>query len=144
MTQERQGGEIRPACAVSGFTPSRKPAQRSPVGTSTGPALRPWAVIDKGFEHGAERIEFASKAGGIFKPRQMSAALSIKTTMPRAGRPLWYRDQGAGIDGQTGFAAHSERWEVSSAQAGDGVAPMMVRERWLLNGWGGGGRTHDF
>ena len=63
----------------------------------------PWAVIDKGFEHGAERIEFASKAGGIFKPRQMSAALSIKTTMPRAGRPSWYRDQGAGIDGQTGL-----------------------------------------
>ena len=63
----------------------------------------PWAEIDKGFEHQGEQIAFASKAGGIFKPRQMSAALSIKTTIPRAGRPTWYRDQGAGIDSETGL-----------------------------------------
>ena len=150
----------------------------------------PWAAIDKGFQHGAERVEFATKAGGIFKPRQMSAALSIKTTIPRVGRPSWYRDQGAGIDGETGLlpydlvrkkghwtnealrrayerrapliyfravesawyeaiwpvwieefgyeagrgrvllaAADIERREVSSAQAVEGAAPMMARER---------------
>ena len=63
----------------------------------------PWSAIDKGFEHQGERIEFATKPGGIFKPRQMSAALSIKTTKPRIGRPTWYRDQGAGIDSETGL-----------------------------------------
>ena len=62
-----------------------------------------WAQIAQGFEHQGERIEFASKAGGIFKPRQMSAALSVKTTRPRVGRPTWYRDQGAGIDSETGL-----------------------------------------
>ena len=63
----------------------------------------PWGEIDEGFEYEGERIGLASRAGGIFKPRQMSAALSIKTTMPRAGRPTWYRDQGAGIDNNTGL-----------------------------------------
>ena len=63
----------------------------------------PWASIDRGFVYGGERIELASKALGIFKPRQMSAALSIKTTKPRVGRPLWYRDQGASIDSDTGL-----------------------------------------
>ena len=45
-------------------------------------------VIDKGFEYQGERIEFASKAGGIFKPRQMSAALSIKLLDRVADGPL--------------------------------------------------------
>ena len=62
-----------------------------------------WRQIEKGFQHRGERIEFACKAGGIFKPRQMLAALSIKTTIPRAGRPTWYRDQSAGIDRETGL-----------------------------------------
>ena len=148
----------------------------------------PWAEINKGFEYEGERIEFASKAGGIFKPRQMSAALSIKTTVPRAGRPTWYRDQGAGIDIKTGLlpydlvrdpkhwtnralrqayewrvpliyfravesasyeaiwpvwiedfqdearrvllaAADTERREVSSVEASEGMEPAMFRER---------------
>ncbi len=50
-----------------------------------------------------ERIHFASRALGIFKPRQMTAALSIKTVMPRAGRPIWYRDQRADLDVETGL-----------------------------------------
>ena len=66
----------------------------------------PWSVIDKGFEHGGERFRFATKAGGIFKPKRMWAALSIKTTMPRVGRPTWYRDQGAGIDTETGLMSY--------------------------------------
>ena len=36
----------------------------------------------------------------------MSAALSVKTTRPRVGRPSWYRDQGAGIDSDTGLLSY--------------------------------------
>ena len=67
----------------------------------------PWKDLKPGFQtaHG-ERVLFANRARGIFKPMQMSAALSIKTTMPRAGRSLWYRDQGldsAHLDSDTGL-----------------------------------------
>lgn len=63
----------------------------------------PWAKIERGIVRDGERIQLASKPLGIFKPRQMSAPLSIKTTRPRAGRPSWYRDQDAGIDSETGL-----------------------------------------
>lgn len=66
----------------------------------------PWDAIAKGFEYQGQRIELASRAVGIFKPRQMSAALSIKTTIPRTGRPSWYRDQEAGIDMDTGLVVY--------------------------------------
>ena len=66
----------------------------------------PWEAIDRGFEYRSERIKLASKAVGIFKPRQMSAALSIKTTRPRTGRVSWYRDQGAGMDTETGLVSY--------------------------------------
>ncbi len=33
----------------------------------------------------------------------MTAALSVKTTIPRTGRPSWYRDQGSIIDAETGL-----------------------------------------
>ena len=56
-----------------------------------------WNAIHRGFQIGAEHIHFANRARGIFKPRQMSAALSIKTVVPRAGRPTWYSDQGVGF-----------------------------------------------
>ncbi len=57
-----------------------------------GPRL-PWSAVDRGFRFGGEKVHFAGRARGIFKPRQMSAALSIKTVAPRAGRRIWYRDQ---------------------------------------------------
>lgn len=66
----------------------------------------PWQVIRVGFQAGGETVLFANRAKGIFKPRQMSAALSIKTTVPRAGRSLWYRDQSVGatnLDDATGL-----------------------------------------
>ena len=63
----------------------------------------PWAEISKGFLHQGERIHFAGRALGIFKPRQMTAALSVRTAMPRAGRPTWYRDQRAELDVETGL-----------------------------------------
>ncbi|MCE2440943.1 MAG: HNH endonuclease [Candidatus Latescibacteria bacterium] len=65
-----------------------------------------WADIQRGFNVGSERIYFATRAQGIFKPKQMSAALSIRTVIPRSGREAWYRDQGFGgrnSDPETGL-----------------------------------------
>ena len=63
----------------------------------------PWADIDLGFQFEGQHMHFASKALGIFKPRQMSAALSLKTTVPKGGRRTWYRDQNIDIDHPTGL-----------------------------------------
>ena len=64
----------------------------------------PWHAIRTGFQVGGERVLFANRAKGIFKPRQMSAALSIKTTVPRTGRLRWYRDQNLdSLDHDTGL-----------------------------------------
>ena len=67
----------------------------------------PWKDIEPGFRTArGEQVLFANRAKGIFKPRQMSAALSIKTTVPRAGRSPWYRDQdfdSTGLDRDTGL-----------------------------------------
>ena len=67
----------------------------------------PWNVIKSGFRAAdGTQIRFAGLANGIFKPKQMSAALSIKTTVPRAGRSPWCRDQdsdSANLDHDTGL-----------------------------------------
>jgi len=68
--------------------------------------LIPWADIDLGFQFEGQRIHFASKALGIFKPQRMSAALSLKTTVPRGRRRTWYRDQNADIDRPTGLVPY--------------------------------------
>ena len=52
-----------------------------------------WKDIEGGFDAGGERVHFATRAKGIFKPKQMTAALSIRTVIPRSGREVWYRDQ---------------------------------------------------
>ena len=52
-----------------------------------------WGQIEEGFQFRGERIRLATKARGIFKPRQMTTLLSIKTVVPRAGRRVWYHDQ---------------------------------------------------
>lgn len=70
-----------------------------------GPRL-PWSAIDRGFRFGGEKVHFAGRATGIFKPRQMSAALSIRTVAPRAGRRVWYRDQVGEPDYRTGLLAY--------------------------------------
>jgi len=40
-----------------------------------------------------EHIALITRPRGIFKPRQMSSLLSIKTVVPRPGRGVWYDDQ---------------------------------------------------
>ena len=58
-----------------------------------GPALH-WQVLKQGFTYQSQRVLFFNKAVGIFKPRQMKAgALSIKTTVPKAGREARYDDE---------------------------------------------------
>ena len=66
----------------------------------------PWAEIGLGFEFEGRRMHFASQAIGIFKPRQMSAALSLRTSKPRGHRHSWYRDQNADIDQPTGLVSY--------------------------------------
>ncbi len=70
-----------------------------------GPRL-PWKLIDEGFRLRGEKVHFASQPVGIFKPRQMSAALSIKTVAPRAGRRIWYRDQQGESDHRSGLVPY--------------------------------------
>ena len=74
-----------------------------------------WDEIHRGFQVDSEHIHFANRARGIFKPRQMSAALSIKTVVPRTGRPTWYSDQGLAssqLDALTGL------WHYDLARGG--------------------------
>ena len=52
-----------------------------------------WSQISDGFPFHGETIRLATKARGIFKPKQMETLLSIRTGIPRAGRRVWYEDQ---------------------------------------------------
>ena len=70
-----------------------------------GPRL-PWRLIDREFMVRGKRFRLAGRAVGIFKPKRMSAALSIRTVAPRAGRRTWYRDQVGQPDYQTGLLAY--------------------------------------
>jgi len=57
-----------------------------------GPTL-PWSAIDAGFEWEGQRICLASKACGIFRPKEMrGGALSVRTSEPRKGREKRYED----------------------------------------------------
>jgi putative restriction endonuclease len=57
-----------------------------------GPTLE-WDVIQRGFDFKGQRLYFATKARGIFRPKEMrGAALSIKTIIPRGGRVARYED----------------------------------------------------
>jgi putative restriction endonuclease len=46
-----------------------------------------------GFEFRGERIPLVNPQRGIFKPRQMTHLLSIRTVVPGKGRKIWYDDQ---------------------------------------------------
>lgn len=60
--------------------------------TRHGPIL-PWNLIAEGFDFRGERVLFANRARGIFRPKRLAgAALSIKTTVPRDGRVARYDD----------------------------------------------------
>ena len=49
-----------------------------------------WRVVEEGFEHQGRKLLFANQTKGIFRPAGMQdAALSVKTTVPRAGLPKY-------------------------------------------------------
>lgn len=88
----------------------------------------PWEAIRMGFQVDGEHVLFANRAKGIFKPRQMSAALSIKTTVPRTGRSRWYRDQDLdSLDHDTGLL----RYDLARGGQNDPTnqALLAARER---------------
>jgi putative restriction endonuclease len=59
----------------------------------------PWSEIATGFIFGGERILFASRPRGIYKPKQLSrGALSVKTPVPRLGRTVRYIDLSVEMD----------------------------------------------
>ncbi len=50
----------------------------------------PWSIIDRGFTFASRHYRFANQSKGIFRPKGMQgAALSVKTTVPRAGHPKY-------------------------------------------------------
>jgi putative restriction endonuclease len=51
------------------------------------------ADLAAGFEFAGERIPLINPQRGIFKPKQMSGLLSIRTVFPRQGGRIWYDDQ---------------------------------------------------
>ena len=69
----------------------------------------PWSRISEGFTFNGDTICFATKARGIFKPRQMNSALSVKSPVPRKGRNPWYPDQQprSNFDDDTGLLPYS-------------------------------------
>lgn len=87
----------------------------------------PWREIDKGFAFRNNRIRFASRAGGIFKPVQMDRVLSISTVMPRAGRSVQYADQVAG-GSKDGMWLYDMR----------ALNPAHHQNQWLKTAWNEG------
>jgi putative restriction endonuclease len=51
------------------------------------------ADLAGGFMFRGERIPLINPQRGVFKPRQMSGLLSIRTVFPRRGGRVWYDDQ---------------------------------------------------
>jgi putative restriction endonuclease len=51
------------------------------------------ADLGDGFEFAGVRIPLINPQRGIFKPRQMTGLLSIRTVFPRRGGRVWYEDQ---------------------------------------------------
>ena len=84
----------------------------------------PWHEMVKGFSFGGERILFANRAVGIFKPRQMDRVLSVRTVVPRAGRGVQYSDQGMAGSGN-GIWVYDMR----------DLDPAHYQNQWLKTAW---------
>src|SRR5882757_662904 len=84
------------------------------------------ADLTGGFEFGGERIPLINPQRGIFKPRQMSHLLSIKTVFPRQGARVWYDDQ---------REAHRQIYTGDDVvdYAFMGTDPNSPDNRWLLD-----------
>ena len=87
-----------------------------------------WGQIQAGFDFEGEKIHLATKPKGIFKPKQMSTLLSIRTVIPRVGRKVWYDDQR-----QANQAAFEERDHFRYDFEGGG--PNSHGNALLRNAW---------
>jgi putative restriction endonuclease len=84
----------------------------------------PWDALKDGFAAGGRPFLFASAAEGIFKPREMSGMLSVKTVVPRADGRIWYQDQKSG-DERVKSASDLLPYSFS------GTDPSAARNQWL-------------
>lgn len=78
----------------------------------------------QGFTFRGERIPLINPQRGIFKPRHMKYALSIKTVIPRKGAKIWYDDQ---------KAAHNQIYQGDETieYSFMGTNPDAADNRWL-------------
>lgn len=81
-----------------------------------------------GFMFEEERIPLINPQRGIFKPRQMSYLLSIKTVFPRPGARVWYDDQ---------RQVHQQIFhgEETVEYAFMGQDPEAADNQWLKDAW---------
>lgn len=77
-----------------------------------------------GFQFQGDRVPLINPQRGIFKPRQMTGLLSIRTVFPRQGDRVWYDDQ---------REAHQQIYENSEVveYAFMGTDPNAPDNRWL-------------
>lgn len=80
--------------------------------------------LTSGFDFRGERIPLVNPQRGIFKPRQMTFLLSIRTVFPKPGRRIWYDDQ---IDVHRQIYAGDETIDYAFM----GQNPEAADNRWL-------------
>ncbi len=84
----------------------------------------PWSAIKAGFPSNGRTMQMATEAEGIFKPREMSGLLSLKTVIPKPAGRIWYADQMA-ADPMIPFSNEILRYSFS------GSNPNRTRNQWL-------------
>jgi putative restriction endonuclease len=84
----------------------------------------PWAAVRDGFFVDGRHFLFASAAEGIFKPREMSTLLSVKTVVPKPRGRVWYSDQ---VDGDERIRSASDVLHYSFT----GTDPANTRNQLL-------------
>src|SRR5258708_40275382 len=80
--------------------------------------------LSSGFQFQGARVPLVNPQRGIFKPRQMTGLLSIRTVFPRHGARVWYDDQ---------REAHRQIYEGDEIveYAFMGTDPNSPDNRWL-------------
>ena len=87
-----------------------------------------WSDVKNGFLFQDRKIFLATKARGIFKPKQMTSLLSIRTSVPKPGRKIWYDDQ---IGVHNALFSSGETVEYAFMAGGaDKPANQLLREAW--------------
>lgn len=85
----------------------------------------PWRKIADGFHVDGQKVLFATQARGIFKPKQMATALSIKTTVSKSSLTQ-YHDQDPNI--ASGGSTGTLRYDLAHG----GQNNRFLRKAWKL------------